>query len=57
MFDEGDTFSLTLNNVGSFTYHDGLDPSVTGTITVTSPGIVLESARKEGSQFLFTASG
>jgi plastocyanin len=60
LFDEGDTFSQTFNNAGSFAYHDGLDPSVTGIITVTSsasPEIRLESAHLEGGQFLFVATG
>jgi plastocyanin len=56
---QGDTFAHTFNNVGTFTYHDELD-SGTGTITVSlpaPPGIMLESARQEGSQFLFAATG
>jgi len=56
---QGDTFSFTFNNAGTFTYHDELD-SGTGTITVilpTSPAIVLEAPRKEDSQFLFDATG
>ena len=59
MVNQSDTFAHTFNNVGTFTYHDKLD-SGTGTITVTlpaPPGIVLESPRKEGSQFLFEATG
>jgi plastocyanin len=56
---QGDTFDHTFNSPGTFTYHDKLD-SGTGTITVSLPaptGIVLESARQEGSQFLFAATG
>lgn len=56
---QGDTFSFTFNNAGTFTYHDKLD-SGTGTITVippTSLAIVLEAPRIEGNQFLFDATG
>ena len=59
MVNQSDTFAHTFNNVGTFTYHDQLD-SGTGAITVTlpaPPGIVLESPRKEGGQFLFEATG
>ncbi len=59
LVDQGDTFTLVFNNVGTFSYHDQLDAG-TGTITVTlpaPPGIVLASPRKEGGQFLFEATG
>lgn|ERR1019366_3601036 len=59
LVNQGDTFSFTFNSAGTFTYHDQLD-SGTGTITVilpTPPAIVLEAPRKEGSQFLFDATG
>jgi plastocyanin len=59
LVDVGDTFALTFNNLGTFTYHDVLG-SGTGTISVslpTPPGILLESVRQEGSQLLFAATG
>lgn len=59
LVDQGDAFAHTFNNVGTFTYSDQFD-SGTGTITVilpVPPGIVLESARQAGSQFLFEATG
>jgi plastocyanin len=59
MVDQGDMFAHTFNNVGTFTYSDQLDIG-TGTITVilpAPPGILLESPRKEGNQFLFDATG
>ena len=59
MVDQFDTFAHTFNNVGTFTYYDELD-SGTGSVTVilpAPPGIVLESPRKVGNQFLFDATG
>ena len=59
LVDPGDTFAHTFSNVGTFNYFDEADTG-TGTITVilpAPPGIVLESPRKEGSQFLFDATG
>ncbi len=59
MVDQFDTFAQTFMNVGTFAYHDQLDTG-TGTITVippAPPGIMLESPRKEGGQFLFDATG
>jgi plastocyanin len=59
LVNSGDTFGFTFNNVGIFTYHDQLD-SGTGSITVIPPVlpvIILESARNEGGQFLFAATG
>ncbi len=59
MVSQGDTFAQTFNNVGTFTYHDQADTG-TGSITVSlpaSPAIILESARQEGSQFLFAVTG
>ena len=47
------------NGLGTFTYRDQLD-SGTGSITVIRslpPVIILESARNEGGQFLFAATG
>ena len=55
----GDTFSVTFNNVGTFTYHDQSDTG-TGSITVilpTPPMILLAAPRLNGSQFLFDATG
>ncbi len=59
LVDPGDTFAHTFSNVGAFNYFDEADTG-TGTITVilpAPPGIVLESPRKEGSQFLFDVTG
>ena len=59
LVDPGDTFAHTFSNVGTFNYFDEADTG-TGTITVippAPPGIVLESPRKEGTQFLFDATG
>ena len=56
---QGDTYGVTFNNTGVFTYHDKQD-SGTGSITVTlpaPPGILLEAPRLQGSQFLFDATG
>jgi len=33
----GETFSFTFNAAGTYHYHDGLKPTLTGTITVTGP--------------------
>lgn len=60
MVSQGDTFDHTFNTVGVFSYHDEIDPTIRGTITVTlpvPPGILLVSTRQEGSQLLFTATG
>ena len=59
LVDPGDTFAHTFSNVGTFNYFDEADTG-TGTITVVAPpppGIVLNSPRKEGAQFLFDATG
>ena len=59
LVNSGDTFAHTFNSTGTFTYHDQLDTG-TGSVTVVlpaPPGIVLESPRKEGNQFLFDATG
>lgn len=59
LVDPGDTFAHTFNNVGTFNYFDEADTG-TGTITVilpAPPGIVLNSPRKAGSQFLFDVTG
>ena len=59
MVDQFDTFAHTFNSVGTFTYLDETD-SGTGSVTVilpAPPGIVLESPRKVGNQFLFDATG
>ena len=59
LVDPGDTFARTFSNVGTFNYFDEADTG-TGTITVilpAPPGIVLNSPRKEGAQFMFDATG
>jgi len=59
LVNSGDTFGLTFNIVGTFTYHDQLD-SGTGSITVLKPAppvINLASVRNEGGQLLFAATG
>ena len=56
---EGDSYTNTFNNPGTFTYRDDVDLN-TGTITVTAPQsqeIVLQSPRTVGGQFLFDVSG
>ena len=55
----GDTFSVTFNNEGTFTYHDQADTG-TGSITVIQsvlPTISLAAPRLDGGQFLFDATG
>lgn len=57
---QSDTFDHPFNTVGTFTYHDELDPMITGTISVVAPTVTeirLESAGVQGGQFLFVATG